>query len=88
MNTKGLGNPPAAVRNVVVSTADLSRGDHIEAAYRGTVVHRGKVTEITPRPELFWITDYLSGSRRLLDVTEFDITRLSDPAGGKTVRHR
>lgn len=50
MNTTGPGTPPAAERRVVVSTADLSPGDHIEAAYQGTVVRRGKVAAITPGP--------------------------------------
>ena len=68
--------PSAAPRGGIGSTADLSCGDHIEAAYRGVVTRRGQVTRITPGRELFWITDELSGSLRLLDVTAFDITRL------------
>jgi hypothetical protein len=65
-------------RAAVLSTAALTCGDQIEASYEGTLAHRGHVTEITPNHELFWITDYLSGSRRLLDVAEFEIVRLSE----------
>jgi hypothetical protein len=42
------------------------------------LVHRGVVTEIAPSHELFWITDYLTGSRRLLDIEEFEIARLDN----------
>ncbi|CAN7329480.1 hypothetical protein LJR078_001887 [Arthrobacter sp. LjRoot78] len=42
--------------------------------------NRGQVTEIAPSQELFWITDYLTGSRRLLDVAEFEIDRLANPS--------
>jgi hypothetical protein len=67
-------------RTAVLSTAALSYGDQIEASYKGTLVHRGQVTEISPNHELFWITDYLTGSRRLLDVAEFEIVRLANPS--------
>jgi hypothetical protein len=64
----------------VLSTAALSCGDQVEASYKGTLVHRGHVTKIAPNQELFWITDYLTGSRRLLDVAEFEIVRLANPS--------
>lgn len=76
MNFKEPRTPLPTHRSGIGSTAELSCGDDIEAAYRGAVTYRGQVTRITPGHELFWITDDLSGSRRLLDVTEFDITRL------------
>ncbi|MFC0455998.1 hypothetical protein ACFFGR_05445 [Arthrobacter liuii] len=76
MNTEELLAPSPAKKKAVHSTADLACGDLIEAAYRGAVIRRGTVTRITSGDELFWITDDLSGTRRLLDVTEFDITRL------------
>ena len=85
MTTKDAFSTPNIDKTGVLSTAALSCGDLIEAAYKGTVVHRGQVTDIAPSHELFWITDYLSGSRRLLDVTEFEITRLSNPAHPTTM---
>jgi len=76
MNTKEPRTPFPTQRSRIGSTTKLYRGDDIEAAYRGAVTHRGQVTRITRGEELFWITDDLGGSRQLLDVTEFDITRL------------
>ena len=76
MNTKELPTASPVQRSTIHSTAELSCGDRIEAAYRGTVTHRGQVNQITPGHELFWIADDLSGSRRLLDVTAFNITRI------------
>lgn len=60
---------------VVLSTSALAYGDQIEAFYKGTLVHRGLVTDISPNHELFWIMDYLTGGRRLLDIVEFRIVR-------------
>ena len=75
MNTTEL--PPSTRKGIPVrSTADLSCGDHIEAVYGGAVAHRGQVIRIAPGHELFWITDCPGGTRRLLDLTEFDITHL------------
>lgn len=75
MNTTEL--PPSTRKGSAVrSTADLSCGDHIEAVYGGDVAHRGQVTRIAPGHELFWITDCPGGIRRLLDLTEFDITHI------------
>lgn len=76
-DTPGTSSPE---RTTVLSTAALACGDQIEASYKGTLVHRGQVTEIAPSHELFWITDYLTGSRRLLDVAEFEIVRLANPS--------
>ncbi|QDG88140.1 hypothetical protein [Pseudarthrobacter sp. NIBRBAC000502770] len=69
--------PPATPKGRAVrSTADLTCGDHIEAAYGGAIAHRGQVIRIAPGHELFWITDRPGGPQRLLDLTEFDITHL------------
>lgn len=57
----------------ISSNSELSPGDCIEAYYKGTLVHRGVVTDIAPNQELFWILDVLTGGRRLLDTTEFEI---------------
>ena len=62
-----------AGRRTISSNSELSPGDYIEAYYKGTLVHRGVVTDIAPNQELFWILDVLTGGRRLLDTTEFEI---------------
>jgi hypothetical protein len=67
---------PEPGRAVVLSTGALECGDQIEAFYRGTLVHRGLVTDIAPNHELFWIMDHLTGGRRLLDIVEFQIVRI------------
>ena len=51
----------------VHSCLDLLPGDEITAAHMGTVVHRGRVTDIATDDGIFWILDDLSGGRRLLD---------------------
>lgn len=53
--------------------SELSSGDRVEAYYKGTLVHRGEVTDIAPNLELFWIQDDLTGGRRLLDLAELDV---------------
>lgn len=65
----------------VLSTTVLADGDVIEASYRGALVYRGQVTGIAPGHELLWMTDHLTGSRRLLDVTKFTIVRIVDTWG-------
>jgi hypothetical protein len=63
--------------SVIGSCEELAPGDAIEAFYRNTLVHRGPVTEIAPDLGLFWILDTLTGSRRVLDISEFSVVRLS-----------
>jgi hypothetical protein len=58
------------------SCDELSAGDAIEAFYRGALVHRGPVTEVALDRGLLWILDTLTGSRRLLDMSELEIVRL------------
>lgn len=63
--------------HVVIGSCDeLAPGDAIEAFSKNTLVHRGPVTEIAPNHGLFWILDTLTGSRRLLDISEFSIVRV------------
>jgi hypothetical protein len=82
MNAIEHGNPlPDGKGTVVLSTSGLVYGDQIEAFYKGTLVHRGHVTDIAPNHELFWIMDHLTGSRRLLDIVEFQIVRTGAPEG-------
>lgn len=69
---------------VISSYQELVPGDAIEAFLRSTLVHRGPVTDIAPDHGLFWILDTLTGSRRLLDMSELEIVRL--PAHYREVR--
>lgn len=63
----------------VSSCHDLATGDEIVARYKGALVHRGRVTERAPDHGLFWITDDLTGGRRLLDMAQLEIFRVPDP---------
>ncbi|NUS34920.1 MAG: hypothetical protein HOQ04_00375 [Pseudarthrobacter sp.] len=63
-------------RRKVGSCQELMAGDAIEAFYKNTLVHRGPVTETAPEHGLFWILDTLTGGRRLLDMSEFEIMRM------------
>jgi hypothetical protein len=69
---------------VISSYQELVPGDAIEAFFRSTLVHRGPVTGTAPDHGLFWILDTLTGSRRLLDMSELEIVRL--PAHHREVR--
>ena len=59
----------------ISTCADLLPGDEISATFKGTLVHRGRVTETAPDHGLFWIMDDLTGGRRLLDMAELQIMR-------------
>lgn len=72
---------------LICSTSALSTGDWILATYKGTLVHLGQVTDIVPNQDLFWIRDSLTGSRRLLDLTEFGITPTEAPKRNRARRH-
>lgn len=61
---------------VIGSCDELAAGDAIEAFYGNTLVHRGPVTETALDQGLVWILDTLTGSRRLLDISELEIVRL------------
>lgn len=59
---------------------ELAAGDFIVARYKGSLVHRGRVTERAPDHGLFWILDELTpGGRRLLDMADLKISRISGP---------
>jgi hypothetical protein len=68
----------------VGSCLKLNLRDDIEATYKGVLVHRGRVTDLAPDHNLFWIMDELRGGRRLLDLAELEVTRIQgitrDPA--------
>ncbi len=55
---------------------ELAAGDCIVARYKGSLVHRGCVTERVPEHGLFWIMDELTGGRRLLDMADLEISRV------------
>jgi len=78
MNSTGTGTTETD-KILIHSTKELSTGDWVSATYKGVLVHLGQVTEIAPSHELFWIVDSLTGSRRLLDLVEFGITRTQAP---------
>lgn len=68
--------------DTIRSCHELAPGDGIKAFFEGTLAHRGTVTELAPDHGLFWIMDNLTGSRRLLDMTDFQIVREDLPASG------
>lgn len=65
-------------KRVVGSCHELMAGDRIDALYRGTLVHRGQVTERVPEHGLFWIIDDLSSGRRLLEMAELEILQVQE----------
>ena len=56
-----------------IRTAQLRIGDQIEAWHRGRLFHKGKVTDVVPALELFWILDARTGARKLLDPEALEI---------------
>ena len=58
---------------------DLRAGDLVEGRRSGRLLHRGRVTDVAPNQGLLWILDTVSGSRRLLDQSELEITRVPEP---------
>ncbi|WP_164200278.1 hypothetical protein [[Micrococcus luteus] ATCC 49442] len=65
----------ATKKIAITSCLELNLGDEVEATYQAVLVHRGRVPEVAPDHGLFWITDNLTGGRRLLDMAELDINR-------------
>lgn len=57
------------------SIDELVVGLRVEALVAGQVRHWGPVQEVFPARNLVWIFDFQSGSRRLLEVSEFDEIR-------------
>jgi hypothetical protein len=56
-----------------VRTGQLRIGDQIEAWHNGKLFHRGRVTDVVPALELFWILDARTGTRKLLDPEALEI---------------
>jgi hypothetical protein len=67
--------------SAIGSCLELNLGDEIEATYKGVLVHRGRVTDLAPDHNLFWIMDKLRGGRRLLELIELEVIRIQDVAG-------
>lgn len=66
-----------SIDHVVIGSCDeLAPGDATEAFYKNTLAHRGPVTDVAPDLGLFRILDTLTGSRRVLDISELSIVRL------------
>lgn len=63
-----------------VRTAQLRIGDQIEAWHRGRLFHKGRVTDVVPHLELFWILDARTGTRKLLDPEALEIRHVEAAA--------
>lgn len=64
--------PPVTSDNRVHSCTQVSRGDAVEAKVKGTLHVLGRVTEVLPLMELFWVVTP-DGSRRIVELSEFDV---------------
>lgn len=64
-----------------IRTCPDLNGDEIEATYKGVTVHRGRVTDLAPDHNLFWIMDEFRSGRRLLDLAELEVSRIQDFTG-------
>jgi hypothetical protein len=62
-----------------VLTDQLRIGDQIEAWHNGKLFHRGRVTDVVPALELFWILDARTGTRKLLDPEALEIRHVEAP---------
>lgn len=76
--------PPDMNEETIETCYDLHAGDLIAARLNGSLVHRGHVTEKVPHHGLFWIMDELTGGRRLLDMADLEIARVSSAGLGST----
>ena len=63
----------------ITSCRDLAAGDVIEARYNGLLYYAGKVTETVPVLGMFWILDFRTGTRRLVDPLAFEVVRAPQP---------
>ncbi|WP_353710690.1 hypothetical protein [Arthrobacter sp. K5] len=64
---------------IVHECADLSVGDQINAWQGGHLLHTGIITDRSPALGLFWIREPALGERRLMDMSELQITRVPHP---------
>jgi hypothetical protein len=76
---------PLTMNEETIETChELAPGDLIAARYKESLVHRGRVTERVPDHGLFWIMDELTGGRRLLDMADLRIGRVSSAGSEST----
>ncbi len=61
-----------------VQARKLRIGDNIEAWHRGKLFHKGRVTDVVPALELFWIRDIRTGARKLLDPEALEIRHVEE----------
>ncbi|MBD1593370.1 hypothetical protein HC744_15140 [Arthrobacter sp. S1_S22] len=61
-----------------VLTGQLRVGDQIEAWHNGKLFHRGRVMDVVPALELFWILDARTGTRKLLDPEALEIRHVEE----------
>jgi hypothetical protein len=61
---------------IVHECKDLSVGDEINAWQGGRLFYTGIITDLLPAMSLFWIREPALGERRLVDMSELQITRL------------
>ena len=61
---------------IVHDCADLAVGEQINAWQGGRLFHTGTITDLLPAMGLFWIREQGLGERRLLDMSELQITRV------------
>ncbi len=69
-----------AINTEPVHTVQLTIGDYIEAWHNGKLYHQGRVTDVVPKLDLFWILDARTGTRRLLDPEALEIIKVGEPA--------
>lgn len=71
-----------------INTGRLQAGDYIEAWHNGKLFHQGRVTDVVPKLDLFWILDARTGTRRLLDPEALEIIKRDHTAAsGGTPRN-
>lgn len=54
----------------------IARGGYVQAVHtKRRITYRGYVTDIFAKPGVFWIIDEHTGTPKMLDVTDYKITR-------------
>lgn len=63
----------------ILTVEQLQPGDEIEARRNQTVYHRGPVQELMPALGVVWILDSRTGTRKLLEVAEWNMWLVTSP---------
>jgi hypothetical protein len=67
----------------------IAPGDEIEALSGGMVYHSGRVAEVLPDMDLFWIFDDRSQLRKLIELDEFTVfVRENRPSDAPTLEEQ